>query len=298
MTCPKCGMETVDSFESCKNCGYVFEENEAEEVKDLINEIIKEEDEEKKQQNEAVDQVEEEIEESHQFAIYMKRFLAGCIGVLVLMFLFPWFKLGGETILKGVSNIPSNMEVRAYKRASLEERKNYDGAYVEASPVDLIRYVMKNGEEYHMVIDEDGKEENSLFSRMQIGYIYGFLILVGLAAISIMILLLFKNCRGISIVFFSGVISFIIMLFNFLAMKIPFFNMFALNALSLLRKESIPYKVDMTQKGIAAGTNFYPYTLSLGTPFYIASLSIVIWIIVSFIMIKIGRKQKKIKTTA
>lgn len=262
------------------------------EVEDIIQEIIDKEDEEMKQQLNTKNNEETNKRKEEKIIKVTKIILAAVIGLFVLMMVFPWFKLGGSTTYSGLVRIPKYIISKEYKDLSIKEQKVYEGAFIEASPVDLIRYTFDYFDEYKNIQDEKGNTKTSVFSWLQSIYILLYIGIVLLSLISISILIFIKELKGIRLVTYFAVACLTVVVLNFIVMKISYFNMFALRALNELRKLEDYNSVIMTQKGIAVKTIFYPYTMTLTIPFFIALGFGTLWIILALVLNKTRIKRK------
>ncbi|PKM50159.1 MAG: hypothetical protein CVV02_12925 [Firmicutes bacterium HGW-Firmicutes-7] len=262
------------------------------EVEDIIQEIIDQEDEQIKQQIDSKNK--EEVNNKKELGTVKKTriILIAIIGLFILMTVFPWFELGGSTTYHGFVRMPKNIISKEYKELNVKEQKIYEGVFVEASPVDLVIYVFDYFDNYKTIQDEQGNEGFSIFSFLHIIYIISYIVMVLLALVSIGLLLALKELKGIKLVIYFSLASMFIFLINFVVMKISYFNMFALRALTELRSLEGSSSVIMTQKGIAVNTVFYPYSMTLTVPFFIAFGLLIIWIFASLVINKIKIKRE------
>lgn len=263
------------------------------EVEDIIQEIIDEEDEQLRQQLNSKNKEEDTKSKEEKNIKKMKLILVAIIGLFVFMMVFPWFKLGGNTTYKGFVRISQNIISKEYKDLNISEQKVYEGVFIEASPVDLIVYVFDYFDEHKTIQDEKGNEVQSVFSWLHIIYIISYIGIVLVSLISIFILLIFKELKGLKLVAFFSLIGFLIFALNFIVMKISYFNMFALRALNELRMLEGYDVAILTQKGIAVKTVFYPYTMTLTTPFFLALGLSLTWVIMSVVMSKFKNKRER-----
>lgn len=265
------------------------------EVEDIIQEIIEKEDEEIKQQQDSKNK--EELKKSR--AVSLRKFLkygltVGLI-IIILMMALPWFNLGGNTTYKGFVRIPNNMLSDDYKVLDAQGRKDYMGIYIETSPVQLVTYVSKYFEGHSKITNVNGEEKVSVFAWTNTILIYGFVVIVIMIIVSIVLLYIPKHLRWIKAIRYMGIISFIIIIKNYLMLKVAALNMFVLNALNELRIQNGFESVHLTQKGIAVNKDFYLYYMTVTPAFYITLAIIIFWITGAIILERNKKNSEKEK---
>lgn len=263
------------------------------EVEDIIQEIIDKEDEELKQQQDSKNR--EEIRKNRALSAikFLKYGLAVGLVVLLLMMVLPWFHLGGNATYKGFVRIPKNMLYDEYKELDSKGRKDYMGVYIETSPVQLIDYVTKYFEGHSKIVDQKGEEKISIFAWIHAGLIYGFILIAILVIVSIVLLFIPKQLKWVKAVKYMGIVSLILIIKNYLVLKIAALNMFVLNALNELRMQNGYQSVHLTQKGIAVNNEFYPYFMRVTSAFYIALTIAVLWIIGAILLERLIKNKAK-----
>lgn len=263
------------------------------EIEDIIQEIIEKEDEELKQQQNLKNK--EEIKKSKEASTIklLQRGLAFGLVLIILLMAFPWFNLGGSTTYQGFERIPKGMLSKEYQALDVNDRIDYEGVYIEASPIQLISYIIKYFDGHSKVIDDKGKEKISLFAWVHALLIYGFSVVAIFALISTVLLFILKELKWIRAVKYMGIFSLVVIIKNYFLLKITVLNMFALNALNELRKVNSFDSVYLTQKGLAVKNVFYPYFMTVKLPYYIAIALIIIWILGSIALEHIKKNKTK-----
>lgn len=263
------------------------------EVEDIIKEIIDKEDEELKQQQDSKNR--EEIRKNRIIGAtrFLQYGLAVGLVILLLMMILPWFHLGGNATYKGFVRIPSNMLYDEYKELDSQGRKNYMGIYIETSPIQLIDYVTKHFEDHSKIINQKGDEKISIFAWTHAILIDGFILIGFLIITSIVLLFIPKQLKWIKTVKYMSIISLIIIIMNYLALKIAALNMFVLNALNELRIQNGYEITQLTQKGIAVNKDFYPYYMRVTPAFYLTLALVLLWIVISVLLERLKQNKEK-----
>ena len=214
-----------------------------------------------------------------------KVFLAVVIFVFLVTMFFKWFNFSGETAIKGFVNVTDKI------------LSQQEGVYVELSPLQLANHTFKNMNTYKIIHSAEGVEKTSIFSWMGMIYSWFFGLVFLLGITSIAGLLIAKDLKFISIVKVSSLISGVVILLNYITLRITYFSIFAINAESVVRiEETLSKSISMNKDGIAVGTNFLPYRFEVSNKFFIALVVLLIWIVTSSILTEVKSRMDNTKS--
>ena len=202
---------------------------------------------------------------------------------LVTMFM-DWFGFTGEASVKGLADITKSIE------------SSKEGYAAEMSPLQLAGHTLKNRDVYKTIHVSDSEEKTSIFSWLGMAYTWLFYFVFALGVVSILILILLKDLKLVSIVKVSSLIGAVAMMLNYVALRITYFSVFAINAESLVRLEnSVSKTVSMNKDGIAVGNSFLPYGFEVSKNFYAAIVILLLWIAFSSILTEINSRMDNTK---
>lgn len=290
MICKKCGAKLSNSLKFCTKCGNKIFHEEEREIDGTIIEVL-EEDSIPIENRLYSDKMKKG---GKDIALLITRLtLALIILIFVISMFMNWFSFGGTATELGFVEITDDMAVDKYLDENKEGDDNYIDLYVKMSPVKLIQYSIRYRDEYKNVYNARGEEKVSIFSWLHMILIWMLSILMVLAILSIIFLILGK---GFKFIYFVKITSFIgvgIIILNFFALKITYFNMFAINAESVLQKLNPINAVRMTKEGIAMNNRFYPYYVKVNQSFIIALIALSAWVFISAILGEIRNRQEE-----
>jgi hypothetical protein len=164
---------------------------------------------------------------------------------------------------------------------------------LEFSPRDLYQYSKTHELAYQTIQDAQGEQKKYWTVIIQQIYIKGILFLPIMGLLAIIILLIDRRYYAVEVIRVFSLISMLIILLNFLALKVPFFSMFAIRAKSLLQVGNTLNRVTMNLNGINLNNEFYPYKLIEKPGFYIGLLSCFIWFILATVLIEMKKDKNK-----
>lgn len=220
--------------------------------------------------------------------------------VIVLLFLltmlFDWFTLGGRGVFKGFildenSGAFMTGEVMTMTTEQIENLAP-EVAVLSYSPKDLMDYVDLYEDLYKVLPDKDGEEKASMGVLVQTIYIQGFLLILGLALLTILFLALDKRLLTVEWSRGFSVLSIVIIGLNYASMKIPFLSMFALRARNLLRFENQLSSVTMNLNGINMNNEFYPYEMMETTGFFVAIGACALWFVMTTVLVEMKKDKE------
>lgn len=295
MNCPNCGQELKNDATVCFSCGEKIDYVDSEDIETIINMIINEDDDldykpnsnsEKTNKN----NIKEEKEMKKVSVKPIKIFIASIIGIFLLSMIFSWFTILGNGAYIGYVNNEVPISTDIIIDALSEDKDNYKESF---SPFELISYVKDNLDEHNKIYNVKGKEKTSVLAILNMIYIYGFILVVIMSIISIFLLLVPNNLKGIGIVRNICLANIAILTLNYISMKVTFFNIFAIRAKSVLAMSEISNRINLTKNGVAAGNSFFPYTMEINVAFFIAVFMLIIWLVLSSLLIVYKKKRDK-----
>jgi len=217
--------------------------------------------------------------------------LAVVILLFIILMFSSWFTLTGTGSEKGLINITENMQPNLDKQVVFVKEDAVINRVADFSPMSLVSYALKYKESYKIFTDAEGVTATSTFSRLHLFYIWLFIIIIGGAFISIVLLVLGKDFQFTHIVRSISLTTAGVVILNYISLKIPFFNMIAIRVQSILNIEYPEQISRITQDSIVSGDVSYSYGLELLSTFKFAMVVLLIWIILSAVMGEIKNKM-------
>jgi hypothetical protein len=211
--------------------------------------------------------------------------------LFIILMLFNWYNFGGEASYKGFAAITKSIMSEELAEFNGQIPEGFQGSYVVASPVNLIKHVIDYRGTYKSVVKTSGETKTSIFSILNIVYILLYIGTILLGLISILILLFSKGLKGINFVKISSFITAGVVGLNYLAFKVTYFSMIAINAQSNLIAETGAVGVSMNKDGILINTTTYLYDFSLEPTFFKALICLGIWLAISTVLGEIKRNK-------
>lgn len=232
-----------------------------------------------------------------EMAIMVTRYvtLASVILFFISLF-FTWFSLSGNTVNYGYIR---GEETTVYMDASVQEYKveqlvKWDKTLVSFSGNDLRKFGDVMEEDYLTVIGPDDEETNTIAAKIHGYYTKAMILVFIFTGIAALILGIFRRHTGIVIVRNLAVFNGIIIGLNYMALKIPYFSMFAIRAKDVLNQSVSHITLSMTKDGIALDDVFYPYVLTEERGLYIAAFFLGLWLFLSIILTEVGNREKEL----
>lgn len=221
-----------------------------------------------------------------------------CIFVVLVLFslLMSWFSLSGRGSYLGfIDDQSKNYKTKEVSTYNSETINNLNETIVilEFSPKSLYEYTKNNKEEYATLLDKTGLSKRSWPMTIQQIYIKALLLIPMMGILSLLILVLDRRLYMIEIVRGFSLITFLIIMLNFLALKVTFFSMFAIRAKSVLQVSNTLNRVTMNLNGINLNNDFYPYKLIEQPGFFTALVACSIWFTLTTVLIEMKKEKNK-----
>jgi len=222
--------------------------------------------------------------------------LAGLIVLFTISLFFDWISLSGNAVNQGISR---SEEIKPFiqegiKEHSIESLESYEGPIITFSAMDLYKFSDSIGDDYMMVVGPGGQENKSLVAMVQKYYMKAIMVMIIINVISLIIVLVFRSLKGISIVRNFSVLNFVIIGLNYLALKVPYFSMIAVKAKDGLGQSMEHPEIAMTHNGITLNQSFYPYTVTEERGLIIALIVLGLWLIVGIILSEVKSRREEI----
>lgn len=294
MKCPNCGETLKASSKICYRCG---EDISDKEVDHIINELIKEDTEGSITTEEKKSKKQDDIYIgiSTRITVYVNVLI---ILLTVISLWLPWFGFSGHAAYLGFVDGQDNMSYLSQEGLAYEGNMDINATpksnpvLYEFSAKDLRDYSKKNSVEYEKVTTTGGEQKTSWVVRVQSYYIKGIFLITVFGAFSVLILLMDRKLKVTEWVRTFSAISALIIIFNFIAVKIPFFSMFANKAQSVLREQNPLVAVNLSLKGINMNQELYAYEVIEKQGFYMAVICCALWFVVSTVLIEIKKDKE------
>ncbi len=293
MKCPKCGENLKDSAKVCYACG---EDISNASLDDLIDDMIKEDMKSEKPPKKKTEPV---VESSKTYgpATRITRYIAaGIILLMMLTLLLPWFSFSGRGAYLGFETDTQTIEYMTDTVQSMDQEAimNLDESVVlyTLSPKKLIQFVGNHREAYAHVVNTSGEEKKSWATVIQYWYIQGFWLIIATGIISIIILFIDRKLKAMDWVRGFSVLTGMIVVLNYVVLKIPFFSMIAIHAQSALRARGTLSAVKIGLKGIQMNNEFYPYTIHEQYGFILGIIFCILWFVFSTVLIEMRKERQ------
>ncbi len=221
--------------------------------------------------------------------------LASVILFFVSLFM-SWFSLSGNAVnygfIRGEETRP--MMAQAVQPYEVENLEQYDKSLVAFSARDLYTFSGVMEEAYLTVRGPEGDEVESMSAKIHSYYLKSTVLLFVLTIIAALILAIFKGTKGISIVRNLAVFNGIVIGLNYMALKIPYFSMFAIRAKDILKSGEALLSVSMNKDGIAVDQVFYPYLMTEEKGLYFAAFCLGLWLFLSIILTEVKNREEEL----
>lgn len=232
-----------------------------------------------------------------EMAIKITRYVI--LGSAILFFMslfFGWFSLSGNAVNQGYIRGEETVKFmdRAVQQYKAENLVQYEYELVTFSAKDLFSFSNVMEEDYLTVMEVDKTEKNSIAAMIHSYYMKAVILLFAMTLTAIAILLVFKRHKGIEIVRNLAVFNWLIIGLNYMALKIPYFSMFAINAKDVLNQSVERGSISMTRDGIAFGQTFYPYIMTEESGLYVAAFFLTVWLVLSIVLCEVRNREKEL----
>ena len=253
MKCPNCNTALDNEALVCFACGQEISEelrrqsrgNQDREFDKAIQSLIPDaEGEEEKEFQQKIERKKKEAQKREGQHRQYRRISLITLGILGLFFLslfLKWYSVSGTVAFRGYFYTAKTGRylaagVRSYAKDELTDQAEKVATF---TPNQLLTYAR----EY-----EAGTEIQGLLSHLQIYYAKGLILLYFLLAACALALFLDKNGRWAELVRTSSILAVVFILLNTLTMKLPYINLFVLNAKRVLSATGISSQI--TGKGL------------------------------------------------
>ena len=284
MNCPKCGVEIKESSKVCFNCGEDLEKYSIDQLIETMLNEDKEKPQSKKKETKkkASDKNNTKL---NQYSYTTGMLITKGINILIILLLcgslfMPWFMFGGQAFSLGYVSDQSSVTDEA-------------DMSVKFSAFGLRQYGSQYDAYYSMLNKGTEEEKRVWSSQLQLYYLQGILGIIILGGLSIGLILLDRKMRTGEWIRGFSVISALIIGLIYVTFKIPFFSMFARRTQNILRSEDILSAVKMNMDGIHVNNQYYAYTMTEQTGFFVAAIVCGLWFVFSTIMIELREDKEE-----
>ncbi|MBN2221687.1 MAG: zinc-ribbon domain-containing protein [Vallitaleaceae bacterium] len=303
MKCPNCGETLKDSSKICFQCGEDISDHE---IDHMIDELIREDSESienEKDINKKGKKERKQKDAKEEVYIGISIRITAYVNVLIILLLvislwLPWFGFSGQAAYLGFvqssnNNIYLSQDGLTYVEKDFSEEGEIDLPMLyEFSAKELSDFAKANYSAYETVTTSGGEQKVSWVVKIQSYYIQGIFVLTILAAFGALLLILDRKLKLTEWVRSFSALSALIIMFNYLAVKIPFFSMFANKAQSVLREENPLVAVNMSLKGVKLNQQFFAYEVIEKQGFFMAVICCAVWFVASTILIEIKKDKE------
>ncbi len=274
MKCPKCGAMLDSKAKKCSHCG---EDLEQYSIDQLIENILNEDKNEEEPSREK-GRGEEEEQHYNMGVLITKGLMMISLLLLTLSMFLPWFSFTGEGFVKGY----------------IQQSEEIVEDSVSFSAMELRQYGNRYKDEYRYIYQGTEEQQQHVSVQTQLYFLQGFWLMIGLATLSILVLIVDKKIKYIEWIRGFSAISMLIIGLVYGTFKIPFLSMFAIHARDNFRGEDMFNAVRMSFRGIAVNNQFYDYVLIERGGFYMAAIVCGLWFVFATILIEMreGKEEK------
>lgn len=218
------------------------------------------------------------------------------IAVMLISLFMGWFALSGRGAYIGfVDDGSKTYKTKEISTLAVDQILLSDESLIllEFSPKGLFDYSKMTDTVYNNIQDVNGQAKKHWTIIIQQIYIKGLLLLPIMGLLSMLFLVIDRRFYIIEFVRGLSLISILIILLNFLVLKVPFFSMFAIRGKSLLQIGNTLNRVTMNLNGINLNNEFYPYKLVEKPGFYVALVSCFLWFVLTTVLIEMKKDKNK-----
>lgn len=222
--------------------------------------------------------------------------MAASIGLFLISLFFNWFDLSGNGVNQGYireGNYEKYMVSGAPER-SVATLAEYEGALLQFSAIDLYTFGKDQAPLYKTIIGNDKQEKTSMVAVIGRYYMMASGLMIIFTLISLILSLISIKLGAMSWIRNLAGINVIIIAINYVALRLPFFNMMAVQAKSRLVEDIAHPSATITSVGIAVDEVFYPFTLSETTGLYVAGVFLGIWLILGIVLAEVKNRRDEI----
>lgn len=236
--------------------------------------------------------------------IILRYTLAAVIVLFSMSMFFNWFTLKENAVNYGMVRTE---EVKAFMTSGLEDTTPEDlDVYLKTSDVpiatfsgmDLYKFGRNATEPYMTIKGPSGIDNTSMVSLIQKYYMQAMILPMIISIISLIIVLVFRSLKGIGIVRNLTVVNLMVIGLNYLALKVPYFSMFAIKGKDVLGTTLglKPSEISMTMEGVVAKSfdAFYPYEFYQERGFMFAMVMLGLWLLLGIILTEVKHRKDEI----
>lgn len=218
--------------------------------------------------------------------VFIRFLFAGVLLAFAISLFFNWFSLSGDAVNIGIcrdGHVETflNDEVKGKKA---EDLYGYKGSLISFNPFKMIIYAKSVNDEHLIVADAKGEEKVSFASRLNRYYMFAMIILFASVLFSIVAILVSDKLKYINFIWALSIANAIVIGLNYMAIKVPYFNMFAIKAKSILKSKDALASVKLSLHGISFKNQFFNYELTEEKGFYISLGLLLIWFLMSTVL--------------
>ncbi len=211
---------------------------------------------------------------------------------------FQWFSISGDAVNIGICR-DGHMEAfleDEVKDKKVEELHGYKGAYIKFTPFNMIIFARSMKDKHLKVMNAKGEESTSLASKMNKYYMYAMILLFVSVLFSVVAILINDKLKYINFIWALSIANAIVIGLNYLAMKLAFFNVFAIKAKSVLKARDALASVKISYLGVTFNDKFFSYNLTEEKGFYISLALLLAWFLMSTVLKELRyRKINQVK---
>lgn len=300
MKCSSCGTQLQDQATVCYQCGTKKSMSDTQDYDQMFQKMVREGDSEKRMQQDttprkANDRQHNKNKEKRSKWVLALSFCI-CLSVVALWgtLFVDWFTIGGNGAAIGVVQ---NAETQSFlepdvRHITMENAQQYIGDVVKWSPIEMLQYTRASHNAHAKVFQTTGELKNSIASIAEIGYIYGWILIFVGGCVSILLLIFDRKQKWLEGVRVFSLFSLVIIGLNYLAIKVPFLNMIALQTQGIMRKGDVLNAVQMSLKGIKVNNLLYTISLKEHSIILIAIGIGCIWLLLSTILVELKKDKE------
>ncbi len=239
---------------------------------------------EKKQRNRFIKKT--KIGLGDRLVLITRYVLVAVIAVFVISLFFNWFSLSGDGVNIGYKRNEDSKEflVESIRDKSVSDLHNYDKAIVSFSGYDLFRFSRVLDESYNEFVGRSGVPSKSFVSVVQKYYMMAIILTLITSIFSIVIIIISKDLKYISVVSNLSLVNLLILSLNYLTLKVPYLSMFAIKSKEVLLSSKEFANVNLSMTGLSMDKQFFPYEMYTEKGFLVALITLAIWFIIGTIL--------------
>lgn len=221
------------------------------------------------------------------------------LGAVVLFFVsifMNWFSLSGNAVnygfIRGEETRP--MMVEAVQPHEIENLELYALPLITFSGNSLYQFSQVMEEEYLLVTNPRDEAVESIAAKIHRYYMMSVIVLFIFTGIAALILAVFRRTKGITIVRNLAVFNGIVIGLNYMALKIPYFSVFAIHGKEVIKQSKDFISLSMTGEGIAMDQTFYPYVFTEESGLFFSGFALGLWLLLSIILSEVKNREEEI----